>query len=431
MNELNFHHFKQQFKIKVIKMPGYPRDLWPYLPNVKKFYKDTIIGKHNHQEYEKFKKSFKHTKIKEFHICDNGNSRTSFILVNKHANFLHCYYDIMVMASSPKLQCGIEHLSSKSLISVLKIAKEFANFVYKKNIIKKYNLGLGEVVCGFNYDPFKGDREGVVSYKRFHFHLNFLDKRMLGQLAGGETNPVGGSVFKQQFVDKDIELTTNLMYDRLIRSNITNDNIKLLPPNLNENLYRNEPVGLKFRLEQGFDYVANLEFEAFLRKLHFEFLNFYNQLYTIFTGKKYEPMVWERPNLVEKEQIYKSIEGLDLSDKSKALLKQFTHKLRTIPPETIEYLKNRPTACANVLFLGGPMYAISIVKEQDNKAILQFNIKCYSCVGGAGFFGLHNNSFVKIKRGVNTLTEHEMEKRRTFQNEFAETLVEKGIVKYK
>lgn len=406
--------------VENLNIPGYPKSYWPYLPDITKINLQLILSQYNKIEYKEFKKSFKTSMLKEIRCPQINSDSNSIALVNKHT--LHSLYDMMLISSSKKVLCGSADLPRKVLETFLKIAYLFTKMVTDRNIINKYQLDNGRLIIGYNYDPFPGDRKGLMPYKRFHLHLNYLDKSMIYQIENKQVYYENLSSLrkKRQLIDPTTFLTSEILYDCLTLKKYDCNFIDIKKPNPESDVKNSNPFGLRFDFKNGWQELTDKYLARFIQKFHQLFLDIYNDIYYAFTGLNYKPRIWERPKLLSNQEIKANLSKLQyLSNNTKDKLLFFSSILVDITPKLMCYLKiNQHKAISNII-MGGPMYSIFLFINQFQKLSLVVNPKLFSDIGGAGLFGFDGISVVNIERGIGQLNEKQINNRDRFQKEFS------------
>lgn len=408
-----------------LPVPGYPRELLPYLPDMEEINAELKLGEYNAHEYHAFRESFgpRITAEAEVPGAPAGASRVAFI--NKHT--LHSLHDSMLMVSDRRHLSALDELPQPVLSAFLDVGAAFARFVRDPESRTRHSLGRGKILMAFKYDQFPGDREGLMKYKRFHIPFNFLDDELLARIAQSRCRygDIARLDARRRLLDPATFVTTQALYEYLRAHLRPSPTHQLLEPCFERDIRDGASLGLRVRVPEGWRALRQSWFPELLLALHGSFQRLYDSVYEALTGEPFAVRPWYRPTLLEPRQSTQRLSVIDgLTPSTIAQLVAFVQRLRPLSDRLMTRFRSSPNQARRHMVMGGPMYGLTLTEPTDQPAgdgPIEIIIRptLFSAIGGAGLYSAGGASLVRVARERGVLTGRQIERRDHFQREFA------------
>ncbi len=321
----------------------------------------------------------------------------------------HALYELMLFSSGTKSHSGLKDHSRTFQAFILKQIGIFAQFAHAQKLTP---------VASWSYDPETHDRESLQHEKRFHMHLVCRRKRGVKFASTHTTNFKHLSINRQRRIcDESSILVSEIAREQLQ----TNQSLNILEVvhNTNDNL---SEVLLKLRVRGGWE-------SFFEHDLAYELTKVEHILGKIQTSLKEGVTMgvnglWQRAKLKSDEEIQAFVNKNKLG-MSSALQKLTLHFYKNLQKQTriddaVAKSFNRD-ALTYLYPLAGPAHSVTIT-ENGGEVYIYIRPALYSDLGGAGVCVI-NNTIVKLKKGVGTFSDNEVNKRTEFQEKLLKKLL--------
>lgn len=274
----------------------------------------------------------------------------------------HCVHDLVLINSShqPSLTYTEHGAAVKSWYwnAIYRIVR----YLSEETNILAFGLSPSFAHFVFNIDTDTWDREGAISERRFHIHINVYNREEIERLRPIPFNSIKDVSLRINLLDPVSFLSIPIIKDAL--NNVENYGFTEYDSDSASIIARKLPIGYTLRLDEGWEQITSASFSSLISDIHIQLTKAFIELRYAFQDRIAPPPLWHRRPLLPYEEIIRRLSKLKwLSDESSENLALLARTLRNLSPDLIARLRKHPKRLVRHLAYAGLSYSVSLISK--------------------------------------------------------------------
>jgi len=347
----------------------------------------------------------------------------------------HSVHDLMLMNSGDKLSQTYAEHGTAARSFYWRAIYRLVHFLSEESNIVAFGLSPSFAHFVFNIDTDTLDREGAISEKRFHIHINVYNREEIERIKPIPFDSIEDVSIKVNLLDPVSFLSIPIIRDAL--GSVKNTGPTAYDCDPATIIARRDPIGYTVRLTEGWEQITSDSFSSLIAEIDNDLAAAFTELRYAFHDRVDAPPLWHRHPLLPYDEILRRLRTLGwLSSESFENLALLARTLRDLSSETIGRLRQHPKRLVRHLAYAGLSYSISLISRdyssirhplcEAREVLLVIQAKLFSIHGGAGVFYMPGVPIVRIAKCSIPYTEADRESRRRFQQDAAKWINDDG-----